>query len=81
MVDKFGSGRVFLAGGETSTYLSSSLTNIYDFRRRSPVCGLYFLCRLCLTLLLSVHSPTGGQGLNTSVQDAVRIFGWRTIRS
>jgi hypothetical protein len=74
MVDKFGSGRVFVAGGETTTYLSRSLIDIYNFRRRSPVCRLYFLRRLSLTLLLSVHSPTGGQGLNTSVQDAVCIF-------
>jgi hypothetical protein len=74
MANKFGSGRVFIAGGETTRYLSPSLTNMYDFRRRSPVCRVFFLCRLCLTLLLSVHSPTGGQGLNTGIQDAVCIF-------
>ena len=81
MVDKLGSGRVFLAGGETTTYLSPSLTNIHHYRRRSPVCRLFFLYGLCLTLFLSVHSPTGGQGLNTSVQDAVFIFEWCTTRS
>ncbi|KAH7930840.1 hypothetical protein BV22DRAFT_1138378 [Leucogyrophana mollusca] len=42
MVNKFGEGRVFVAGGTSA----------------------------------SVHSPTGGQGLNSSVQDAFNL-GWK----
>ena len=73
MVDTFGRGRVFVAGGKETMSLSSSHA-LLNVRRCSAVCMLFPLCILRLTSFFSVHSINGGQGLNTSVQDAVSIF-------
>ena len=73
MVDKFGQGRVFVAGGKEIVYLSVSPAYIERPQMQRSMC---IICSLqpYLTSILSVHSPTGGQGLNSSVQDAVGVL-------
>lgn len=58
MVDKFQEGRAFVAGGLSTLNFTSS----------TPI--LKFLC----SDAAHVHPPTGGQGMNCSVQDAVSIL-------
>ena len=78
MVDKFGRGRVFIAGGKTVMYpySSPSLIDLHPSTDAAQYVDRTFPHRLRLTSLLSVHSPAGGQGLNTCVQDAVGISQW-----
>ncbi|KAI0691497.1 monooxygenase [Cytidiella melzeri] len=59
MVEKFGKGRVFLVGGR---HLYSS--DLYSLPSNSQTCR---------TDAAHVHSPTGGQGLNTGVQDSFNL--------
>ena len=62
MVDKFGEGRVFVCGGETDPVFSSTDRCLFSF----------FLCADAA----HVHSPSGGQGMNSGVQDAINL-GWK----
>jgi len=54
MVDNFGKGRVFIAGGKLFLKLHKARVLM------SPDAA-------------HVHSPTGGQGMNSGVQDSVSV--------
>lgn len=62
VVDTFRKGRVFVAGG--TSFVNCLMTNGEDNDR----------LRFSTTDAAHVHSPTGGQGLNSGVMDSVSAY-------
>lgn len=79
MVDRFGRGRVFVAGGKQALYFSPSFTHM-EFPQMQPSMYISPFPSFAKPRP-SVHSPTGGQGLNNSVQDAVSIQALHTLHA
>ena len=70
MVNKFGYGRVFIVGGDAHCLIKSDFAHYHILQTQLSM----LTCRLTWMIPnshFSVHSPTGGQGLNACVQDAV----------